>query len=455
MMPMMPGWGAPQQFDNNSNYPQPPANWPGYALPSPFFQAPWLCWPGQSAPGPSQPVENKSIPRGKAKDKTPRHRSGSESGELVSSEDEYGKDDFKTLAKKLDLDVEYVDYRSKIELASDLLYYKPVEDDDERGLETGKSKDDKVPMEFPFTEVLQKHFERAWLGATGEEDLDAEGDRDMLTPPIMGVKDGKRSWPKKAPKMKFYRVRSKSNPGWPLDKVQVDPNLKDAVQGSSSGPKPVDDWMDMVGRSLKVLNQMVFFNEATAKMMKKLGQVLPPELLEKWKSFKEFVHIQNQSLEDLMSINTNLMINLLLDKRAACVQNAKVSKDIKSALKFISPIDTKSRLFSGKLNDFDKDRKDITSARLSEEVISSLRNKRKNVWSSPNDQKKQRGDGKEDNSQYGKRRSNNAFYNRRKGADKDQKSGSKDSFPGSKSGGNNYNNNNAGGNNNNNSNKKF
>ena len=74
----------------------------------------------------------------------------------------------------------------------------------EPSLVTGKSGSDRYVTDFPFSEVLGKHFGKAWASATGDEDMKFDEIKDVLVPPIQAVKDGKRAWPKDTLRMKWY-----------------------------------------------------------------------------------------------------------------------------------------------------------------------------------------------------------------------------------------------------------
>ena len=99
-------------------------------------------------------------------------------------------------------------------------------------------------------------------------------------------------------------------------------------------------------------------------VIESLDSDLPSECKDRWDSLKDFIQVGNQSIEDVMSCSTNTMLNLLVEKRAVCLYNAKVSSDEKKALRFLHPLDSKGRVFSGRLYDFAKVRKEMTSSRL-------------------------------------------------------------------------------------------
>ena len=389
------GAGRGQAFSNNDqwNFAQPSANWMGYAMPTNMWYPPQNWWDynyanqafnqgyQQQVPYPPRVPEGQGQTAGRAQ--PPRKRSrreGRSEGELSSSEEERGRtvspNRLKDLANDLDIDMDYVNYRSKMEYAAGILQVDLKDSRDDAPSLVSRKRGNEELL-FPFSDIIAKHFESAWLAATGFHKMDDIDFDDVLGVPSNPVKSGKRSKPKRYPKMKYYKVKEDSNPGWPMDSLKVDNNFSEVMMGGKFQNLPyfktLDDWMEMMGRLLAIFNQSIFFNKASAELLSSLGPDLPEEVNERWLMFKDFLEVQNQSFEDGVSVATNTMINMLLEKRDMVLGKSKLSSEEKEAFRFISPFDDRKRLFSGKVNDFWKSKKDINSTRVSEEMISFLK----------------------------------------------------------------------------------
>ena len=310
------------------------------------------------------------------------HERNSEYDGRASEEDGGSAHNLKKLADELNVDLDYVNYRSKLVIAAGILQVDITDKDDDKPSLVSRDKRQRTDIEFPFSPILAKRFEASWASASGEVEFQVPEVKDILSPPGQGIKTGKRARPKGLPKQKWYKVKEESNPGWPLESCREDSEAKSTLKTyGQQYRKPLDDWMEMNGKLLQVLNQFSFFNQAAAEVVTALDADMPQELKERWDILKDFGLVQSQSLEDCIAVSTNMMVNLLLEKREATVQNSKMPDQDKPALKFVTPLDKQHRLFSGKINEYWKAKKEIGSSRVSEEMISFL--KRQGRKSSP------------------------------------------------------------------------
>ena len=455
-----PGNMQNQQYMVNNDqwgWGQPGANWPAFGYPSNMWQAPWWdvsagyrsnMYQGQAPtppqndtrPGPSAGSKNKKRNKTRARRHSPVDSESSSTssdssketyllseGELPQSEED-NTTKLKKLAEELSLgDTEYVGYKSKIEIAAGILQVDLSTEETGPSL-VNKKRSPPLEVAFPFSDILGNHFEAAWAAAVGDKKFKDPEEKDLLTPPELGVKLGKRCRPSSLPRMKWYKVNPDSNPGWPLDSWKIDSNAHEGYMGlhNSTNTKQTDDWMEANGKLLRVLNQSTFFNKASSEVIGGMDGDMPESLKERWQILKDFMEVQSQSLEDCVAISTSLMVNLLLEKRESTMVKSKLSEQDKRAFKFFTPIDRHQRLFAGKINTFWKEKKDIGSSRVSEEMISYLkRQKRRN---SPPTSKKRKFD---DRGQGSFKDKEDTSYNDRANYSKNfQKKGKGNSFRG-------------------------
>jgi hypothetical protein len=344
--------------------------WPGYGYP------PWgpITYYQDNA---KKPVKKRKVVVDE--EVTSEQSSGGEieDGELQDSEEDNLKK-IKDLARELEMDVDRVNYRAKVELAG-LILQEPVVDSAEPSASLVEGEDRQGPIAFPFSTSLEKHFKGAWVAANGVPTMAEVLNRNILTPPPSGVQVGKRLKPKEKPKLKWYKIQEKANPGWPLGVLKVDSGFVDKCNYklNVSEFRSLDEAMELNGNVLMILNQMAFFHRATTEVVKDLESSVGEELSDTVKSLKDFVQVQAQSLEDIMSCSTNLMTSLLLDKRSFVLGKASnLSAQDRGALRFMNPLSLDATLFSGKIEEFWKEKKDISSARMNEAVASYIRKTR-------------------------------------------------------------------------------
>lgn len=292
-------------------------------------------------------------------------------GELLSEDEELTG--FAKLQRLIDMDDDG-SYGAKVDLAAKVLE-KDLGASDEAGPSLTKRKG-KKDWSFPWNEVLQKHFEASWMSVMGTSEFKEEDD-DICAAPAGAVGVGK--WPrsKLLPKLRWYKT--KDNPGWPMSSLKMDSNVEDLIPKWKSDPnsKFVDECMDLQGKGLSVLNQFMFFTQASSQLVESLDDDIPEGLRRRWTALMDFMTVQCQSLEDLAAVSTNAMVTMLLEKRFLGLNKANLSQQEKRALKFVSPIDKANRLYSGRLGKFWKERERVRASKRTEQMISILGNKRR------------------------------------------------------------------------------
>jgi hypothetical protein len=225
-----------------------------------------------------------------------------------------------------------------------------------------------------------------------------------------------------------------------MTSVVVDQDCKDNVGNLPVTPSTrfVDDCMEMQGRSLAVLNQFLFFLQATGQVMKGIeGDGIPKGIENRWESLRDFLLVQMQSIEDLSASSTNLMVMLLLERRYLALNNvAKLSDREKKALKYLEPRDCEGRLFGGKLTPFWNVRSQLKSALVTEAFVASMSKRKRDRSASPdksrNRYKQQKGQKKDDQgnkSGKGSSNNNNNNNNKRKGKNAANKQSFRSTYP--------------------------
>ena len=284
---------------------------------------------------------------------------------------------------------EEISYRRKVQFGYEVLgLEQPTESavyDDKLEFD---SKAQRGLVAFPIADNVNKGFQEAWNAACGEQDY-AWGA--SLNPPQRGskIKDSTRTAPPKMPKLAYYKmvtdIKDNTDAMWPTGALGVDANFVSSIGSRFGKPRktPTDDWMDFMGRIIRIQNQALFFTEVQQKVMNKHvepaisaleetmsqlsasddgavtpGSILPTiesaiqELSEGWESLKEVVSTRNRALQDMTKTATNAMINMLVVRRGETLSNSGLSEEEREVLKHAPPKDNQKRLFSGKLVEF-------------------------------------------------------------------------------------------------------
>ena len=161
-------------------------------------------------------------------------------------------------------------YKSKIEAAYHTLALPMPERKETEGegdLMIKPPKPRAPPLVIPVSKVLDRYFSRAWEGATGEPDYSWTN---RLAPPQEHTKVGRRAGPAKPPRMRFYNTTHASLPkaaSWPMGKLEVDSDAGPILGNVKLQSRDTDDWMDAVGKMLRILNQTLFVQEACTKLI--------------------------------------------------------------------------------------------------------------------------------------------------------------------------------------------
>lgn len=96
-----------------------------------------------------------------------------------------------------------------------------------------------------------------------------------------------------------------------------------------------------------------FFSRSCNVLVEQIAQSevdnLSADGKELWSALKDFLDIRDRSIADALSVTTNEIVNLVAAKREFVL---RFDDDEKKALRAISPLDKRGRLFRGKLHSF-------------------------------------------------------------------------------------------------------
>ena len=227
---------------------------------------------------------------------------------------------------------------------------------DKRGVRGKEQKKLAKRVKFPTSSSMDHHFKRSMGALTGlQNDQPIPAPLEHLTPPQTGVKSGKRAKPTRMASMNFYQVDHKTATGWPVGKLEIDSDVASTFYFSGEGMQKTPDldvWMEGVGDVIKILNQTTLFAEAQAKLIQDHAEGKGQE--DEWAKMQMINESRAMALEDMVSICTNLMLNMTVAKREVVLENAKIEPMYKDVLRLSSPIDSaeKQRLFGGQLAKF-------------------------------------------------------------------------------------------------------
>lgn len=399
----------PPQFPPQYPPQFPPQGWGGFG--NWFGQAPPF-WPGGGFVGPYFGGQDNGKGKGNGQEDEGEGDSSSsaEEGEIDTSMDNLEK--IKELARELEMDVDRVDYRSKVEIAARILELD-LGGEEESGPSLVTDKDKKSPVQFPFSKILEKHFRSSWIAANGVQKMEDIESRNIITAPVQGIKLGKKIKPKFKPKVKWYKIKEGSNPGWPTDSVKIDPGFSDkgSFKTSNVDCRMVDEVMETNGQMVLMLNQLAFFHSAINELVSSLDSEITGPVKEKWSVLKDFIQVEGQSMEDLISNSTNLMITMLLEKRNLVLSKASMSNQDREALKFVTPLSRENTLFSGKVEEFYKAKKEVSSTKMNDAVTSYLKKRKFSDYGFDSSKKSTVDQSKSGNSKSG---GNQRFFNKKK-----------------------------------------
>ena len=245
-------------------------------------------------------------------------------------------------------DREEGDYRTTINLALAALG-KPRMEEKEKvtsDLRIKEQKKRKGAIVFPLTQTMDRNFNNAWKGAIKGQKSD------ILDPPQRAIKMGKTALPDRLPFRKWYTVDKDSHAGWPLKGLELDANCD--LLGLTQKKSLINDWIDLNGRVCGVLNQCIFFAEASKNILSTdLKEQVKEEGLCKFEALEDFLDSRAKALDDLAILCSSLQVNLMLAKRDEVINSTdKLSDSEKLALRYVAPVDKEGRLFSGALEEF-------------------------------------------------------------------------------------------------------
>lgn len=315
----------------------------------PWYQPPRAPWAGMQAdignqPGGIRSGRNKSNfgEGSKGSGEFPDRRSSVSGDEDQESEEE-------------DRDVD-LNFKEKVELAFKILDIVPETDPrEDRHLYLRKQKPRAPLLKFPFARLIDEIFQETWDGATRSKNYD--WDEEMVAP-VGALGEGKRCTAKFQPRYKYYAVQHERSEDktalWPTKQREVDGNFR-SVFNLSQKPKKsnLDDYSDLTGKAVCILNQLVFFGDAIKVVVGSLGEGRELEANSTAVTLQELVDVQTRSFRDLAYTLASLDLSLLLAKREEVLKPCKISEEDKCLLRFAPPKDAEHRLFSGKLNAFE------------------------------------------------------------------------------------------------------
>lgn len=135
---------------------------------------------------------------------------------------------------------------------------------------------------------------------------------------------------------------------------------------------------------MRIVNQMMFFCQAATKIKDCIDPDVDEEMQEMWEHFSDFFDVLLQSIEDVSAVGLTLMLKLLLERRDGALRRAKLSDIQKKALKYVSPKSKDGSIFSGRIQKFWAMRRDISSAKASEQFLEYVKGNSRKRQSSPN-----------------------------------------------------------------------
>ena len=280
--------------------------------------------------------------------------------EAPSDDDDVGDEDFVSAFKS---------YKGRVDLAFHILDKSPPSSGDFRSRFLPDL--DSTTVRYNLDEDLSKGFAQAWefvgagpcsyLPLPDRFKVAGEGSE-------KAIKSGNSLY-RDLKVQRWYRVHRDPVAGLehiPLNSRSLDKDfeLLFPKRAGNLNNTPVTMSMDLVGASLKILNQLLFFTEASDAVMDGLADHLTESGTEGFQALKSFCETRNRSVCDLVSLLLRLQAKLLIARRQEILELSDLDKFEKSLLTVVSPLDEHDRLFSGVLSSFKlwKDKKDQASA---------------------------------------------------------------------------------------------
>jgi hypothetical protein len=231
-----------------------------------------------------------------------------------------------------------------------------------------KPKEGRPILVIPVMDDMKDYFQRAWDGATMQAGYEWD---EHMRPPTAGKKIGAISQPHRLPGYKHYAVEHVKLPDqkteWPWASVKRDVDLNTNLsfvkdQKDKPWDSRVDEFMNMNGRLLMMINQSMFVGQAYAKLLIDLAPD-PEDIVAttNYKAFSDLLDINAQTVDHMASVATNQQLNMMLGKRDEALIRTSLTDEQKLLLRYATPKHSATgghELFSGKLNKFTEYRGD-------------------------------------------------------------------------------------------------
>ena len=259
-------------------------------------------------------------------------------------------------------DDEFLNYKDRIKLAHSVLGTEPPKTE---VLASTVRRYECTPKEksctFPLSKNLDIHFKESWKAITGDRlYLPPSERKSKLAHPTEPAKLGRLGKsPKEVTKNRWYKVegedrRSKPCERWPFKSWDIDDDFVETFKVSSpSKYSTMSDWMDELGKILGLVNQLCFFSEAAFKIVESgFEEHVKESGKHAWEALDAFTSTGGNTLDEITSATTNLMLNMLVRRREEVIKSCKLEPEEANLLRFAAPQHDNGKLFRGTLPEF-------------------------------------------------------------------------------------------------------
>ena len=272
-------------------------------------------------------------------------------------------------------------YKEKVKLAMELCKIEPPKMK-QNPSSLMLSQKEKLKTVFPVDNTVDEHFKRAWESLTGNDTFSDTFSTEGPSKPAKGDPVFKSVLMNKHFK-KWYGMAgevkdTKSERRWPVYDWKIDDDFVNVFGGKAPEKRSTTSKaMVEVGRMIAVLNQSALFVKASNKIIEDFDRFVTEDGKQHWSVLKEFMEVRNKSMDDLISVGTNLQLNLLVARREEALK-ADLSKHESNVLKFAPPVDQHGRLFTGKLEEFKEWKGKREQTQVVTDLLKSSSRKRNN-----------------------------------------------------------------------------
>jgi hypothetical protein len=281
---------------------------------------------------------------------------------------------------------ELLKYKDRIRLAHAVLESEPPK---RESLESELRLYEPAPKEneciFPLSYTVDKHFKEGWKAITGNQQYVKPSDnKHKLVAPANPVQAGRVKNPKCESRKKWYKVEGEEVHSlpmdrWPFKDWSIDDGFAETFKSTTPNKYSVTgDWMKEVGSILGMVNQLVFFNKAAKQIINSgFEEHVKDSGKHTWNAFTGFVQTRADTLEDITSATTSLMLNMLVRLREEVLKSCKLTTEELNLLRFAPPQGENGKLFNGVLPEF----REWKAKRVQTEVLTEcLRNNNNNNY---------------------------------------------------------------------------